>query len=115
MTNIARTRIGRVRLKGGADLHVLRRETPDADGTQNYLGEIIASARRCAEFSEPGSELCGYVVLGVYADGTTSVGWRYDGKSGAIPRALFPALVAETIRRDIITQAEAVEVFNRSI
>lgn len=110
-------RIGRVRMKdGGADLHILRNPEPN-DG-ENWRGKVVAHARKVAEYDEPGSELVGFCVIGLFSDGAASVGVRWDNKRSPIPRALMPAYVAEVIRRDLITSPEAEEqarlVVNRS-
>lgn len=102
---MSHARIRSVRLKsGGAEITLLRRATPDGDGTENWCGEVVRSAKAVASFSEPGSELCGYVVVGIYADGMHSLGFRYDESRARIPAALMPALVAELIRTDVVTQ-----------
>jgi hypothetical protein len=50
-------------------------------------------------------------MLGLFSDGKTSCGFRYDPEQPAlIPRALLPSYVAEVIRRDILTAAEAEDV-----
>lgn len=98
-------RISRVRLKsGGAEIRVLRRNLDDR------AAKIITHARKIAAMSAPGSALVGFVTIGLFEDGTTSVGCHYDPASSAIPRALLPAFVAEIIRRDLITSAEAEDV-----
>jgi len=107
-------RIGKVRMKsGGAEVRLIRQERTDAGGTENWRGDILRCAKKCVEYSEPGSELVGFVVLGLYSDGASSVGWRHDPARAVIPRALLPAYVEEIIRRDLVTHPEAVETFNR--
>ena len=111
---MAAARIGRIRMKaGGAEVRVIHQERKDDSGKENWRGQIIEGARRIANFSEADSELVGYFVIGLYSDGSSSTGWRYDAKRSPIPRALMPSYVAELIRRDMVTQVEAVEVFNR--
>lgn len=106
-------RIGRIRMKnGGAEVRLIRQETPNPDG-ENWRGDIVRCARNIAGHSKPGSELVGFVVLGLFADGATSIGWRYDYERAMVPRAVLPAWIAEVIRRDLITHPEAVETFNR--
>ncbi len=107
-------RIGRIRMKnGGAEVRLIRNEKKDDGGKENWCGDIVRCARKCAEYSVPDSELVGFVVIGLYSDGCSSVGWRYDPKRSPIPRALLPTYVAEVIRRDLVTHPEAVETFNR--
>lgn len=110
---MAAARIGKVRMKeGGTEVRVLQSQRTDP-GDENYLGEVVKSARKIAEFSEPGSELCGFVVLGLYTDGAHSLGYRYDEVRCAIPAALLPSLVAELIRRDIVTKGQFNAMFER--
>ena len=107
-----RARIGRVRMKnGGADIHVLDRND-DNDG-ENWRGKIIEHARQIAEQGEPDSSLSGFLVIGFFSDGRTSTGFRYDKDRCPIPRALMPSWIAEIIRRDMITGAEAEYTFNQ--
>lgn len=99
--------IGRVRMKaGGAEVRVIRQ--PDA--ANNLRGVIVDHARKLANMGKPGGELVGFVWIGLYGDGTSSVGCRYDPKTSPIPRALLPAYVEEVIRRDLVTAAEAEDV-----
>lgn len=108
-------RIGKIRMKaGGAEVRVLRRDLPNNQGTENYSGKIIECARNIAGYGQPGSELTGFVVLGLYADGATSIGWRYDATASVVPRAMLPGWVSEVLRRDIITHVEAAETYNRA-
>lgn len=102
-------RIGRVRMKGGgADVRVLRsRLAPDG---QNWCGKIVEHARSVAAMDDAASQLVGFCVVGLFSDGASSVGFRYDPKSSPIPRALIPAFIAEVLRRDMVTAPEAEEV-----
>jgi hypothetical protein len=106
-------RIGRVRMKnGGADVRVLESK-PGLDGAEDWRGAIVRNARAIAEMATDDAPLSGYVVVGLYGDGCTSVAFRYDLESGGIiPRALLPAYVAEVIRRDLISAEESRDVFN---
>lgn len=81
----------------------------DAEDPENYRGVIVGHARSMAEQSESGSELAGFVVIGMYSDGRSSLGWRMPDN---IPSCLAPAYVAELIRRDIVTGREAEYVFD---
>lgn len=77
----AAVRIGRVRMKdGGADVHILRQDTRE-DG-ENYKGLIVKHARIIAD--DP-AEMIGFVVVGIFADGSYSHGLRLD-KDAAIGR-----------------------------
>lgn len=105
-------RIGRIRMKnGGADVRVLDQRRPDPDG-EDWRGTIVQNARKVAEQSEPDSPLVGYIIVGFYGDGQTSVGFRYDPDRTPIPRMLLPAWIAEVVRRDMITAREAESTFN---
>lgn len=85
-------------------LHQALRE----DG-ENYRGKIIENARRCAEEE---IELVGYIVMGFYADGTFSLGFRIDKDRCQIPQTLLPAYVEEAVRRDIITAQDIDEALH---
>lgn len=101
---MSHARIGKVTFKsGGATLRVLHTDRKDGAG-ENWSGELIKSARATAQFSEPGSELCGWVMIGLYTDGMCSFSYRLDETRSRVPRALLPAYVAELIRRDVITK-----------
>lgn len=107
----ARTRIGRVRMKnGGADVRVLHQQP--ANGEEDWRGSILKNARAVSEQATDDAPLVGYVLVGIYADGCTSVGYRYDSKTCPIPRTLLPAWLAETVRRDLLINEEARDVFN---
>lgn len=96
---------------GGADVHVLNRELPNP-GDENWCGKVIENAKAVAGFSTPDSPLVGYVLIGIYGDGQSSVGYRYDPDRCPIPRSLMPAWIAELVRRDMITANEASGKFN---
>jgi len=107
-----RARIGRIRMKsGGADVRVINREPINLDD-ENWCGKIIANARGVAEQSTDEAPLVGYVVVGLYADGCSSIGYRYDPDRCPVPRSLIPLWIGEILRRDMITNVEAREVFN---
>ena len=91
-------------------MRVLHQPTPNADGEENWRGEIIRSARAVADYDGPSSELVGYLMVGFFSDGSSSIGYRWDKDRTPIPRALMPAYVAEIVRRDMITEVEAEQV-----
>jgi hypothetical protein len=97
-------KIGRVRLKNGAELHVLERKSPNLGG-ENWCGKIVDHARTIAGYDQDGSRLVGYFIMGLFSDGFHSSAYRYDPAQSPIPRRLLPAYVAETIREDMITDA----------
>lgn len=107
-----RARIGRVRMKdGGAVVRVLDRKLDSPNG-ENWRGKIMENARAVASFDQEGSELVGYLLLGIYSDGQSSFGFRYDAERCPIPRSLIPSWIAEIVRRDMITVPEAADKFN---
>lgn len=109
-----RARIGRVRMKnGGADVRVLDRKDVNPGG-EDWRGSVVSSARKIAENATDENPLVGYVIVGIYPNGT-SVGWRYDwdhSMNSQIPRMLLPAWIAEIIRRDMIAEVSARDVFD---
>ena len=111
-----RARIHRVRMKsGGADLTVLHAaEPPNPDG-EDWRGGVVRAARTLGEHATEKAGLVGYLVVGMYADGMTAVGFRYDIDRCPIPRALMPSWLAEVVRRDMITDGEARFVFNEMV
>lgn len=111
---MSHARIGKIRLKtGGATLSVLHNPMKESAGKENWCGEVVKSARKIAEFSEPGSELCGFVVIGLYADGMHAMGLRLDETRCHVPKMLMPAYIAEIIRRDFITKDKFNDMFER--
>lgn len=96
-------RIRRVRIKGGADITVLKRpEVSDLGGTLlEYAREIVESQ---------GGGLTGFFVVGWDKDGLYSSGARVVG---GIPQTLLPAWIAEVARRELVTTAQIHEVVDR--
>jgi hypothetical protein len=105
-------RLSRVRMKSGADLSLL--PTPlnfgDPADPENWRGKLVQHAKQIADNDETGSKLDGFIVLGMYSDGSTSIGYRLPDR---LPRCLIPAYAAEILRRDVITDNEAELVFDR--
>jgi hypothetical protein len=110
MTEFA-TRISRVRMKQGADIHVLHNAMPDKidDREENWRGKIIEHARNIAGHATEEGPLDGFVVIGFFADGASSVGFRVPAR---IPAALLPGYVSELLRRDTVTSQAAANVFD---
>lgn len=106
-------RLRTIRYKDGrAPLTVLN-NTPATNGEGDWRGKIIENARSIAELGDDRAPLCGYVVMGIFADGKTSLGYRYDTEQfSSIPRMMIPSWIAEVVRRDIIAGVEAREVFD---
>ena len=108
-----RARIGRVRMKsGGADVRVLDRQFEERPDGESWRGKVIENAKAVANYDEPGSELVGFLLVGMFSDGQTSVGFRYDKKRCPVPLALMPAWIAELVRRDMLMAPVAEERFN---
>ena len=105
-------RISRVRMKNGADVSIL--PTPmdygDPDAPENWRGAAVRCAKRLAEFDQPHSKLDGFITLGFYSDGSTSLGFRVPER---IPRCLLPAYVADLLRRDAIMEQAAADKFDQ--
>jgi hypothetical protein len=104
-------RISRVRMKnGGADLHILQTPRPHSfEGRDESIrGKIIEHARWIADVEGP--PLDGFIVIGLFADGKRSCGFRIPER---IPRELLPSYVADIVRRDAIVQFEAESVFDQ--
>lgn len=92
-------RIGKIRLKSsGTEVRILNRQERE-DG-ENYKGLIIQHARMIAETDE---EMVGFVVIGLFADGSFNDSCRLDA-SGAVGRTMMPSYVAEIVRRSVITE-----------
>lgn len=101
-------RLRSIRMKnGGATIHVLH--TPidsEIDGrSENLRGKLIGNAKQVASYDG----LDGYIVIGLFSDGTSSVGFRIPPR---IPDSLLPSYIAEMLRRDAITEREAERVFD---
>lgn len=96
---------------GGATIRVLHTPMPNqCDGNaENYQGRMISASKAIGAMGTPGSELDGYIVVGLFSDGSTSMGYRIPER---LPRALVPSYFAEVFRRDIITDKEAERVFD---
>lgn len=104
---MAQARIGKIKLKsGGAEIRVLHRDAQNLEG-ENWRGDLIRHARTISEHDDDKSALVGFVIVGLFDDGATSVGYRWDKERVPVPRTLMPAYVAEVIRRDLITECEA--------
>jgi hypothetical protein len=105
-------RIRRVRLKmGGADVHILERKGVNPDG-EDWRGTILGHAKSIAALATDDAPLAGFLVIGFFGDGATSAGFRMDQAKCAVPKAMWPAWAAEIVRRDMITEGEARNVFD---
>jgi hypothetical protein len=96
-------RIGRVTLKGGAELRILRRpehKNPDTGVMENYNAKLVEHARSIA--SDP-DEIVGYFIMAVFRDGAHNSASRLL-PSASIPQSLWPSYVAEVARRYMISR-----------
>lgn len=91
---MAQARIGKVRMKsGGAEVRVLRPAVrPDGE---SYKGLIVRHARMIADDE---ADMVGFVVVGIFADGTHNCGFRLD-KDATVGRTMLPSYVADVVRR----------------
>jgi hypothetical protein len=92
-------RIGKIKLKNGAELH--RLPVKDRDEAQRRL---IDRAAMISGFYKPG-EMVGYVVMGWDKDGFHSVGYLIDPKS-VVGRTMLPSFVADALRRRMIEDGD---------
>ena len=84
--------------------------TDDLDGEpENWRGKLLEHAKAIGGLGTPGSELAGFVVIGLFADGTSSAGFRLPSW---LSPTLAPGYVAEVLRRDALIDREARTVFN---
>ena len=98
-------RIGKVRMKAtGFEFRVI-------DGPAQPENDMGATMMRHAREIGQWPCLAGTIVIGVFEDGKTSVGIRWSDDC-PMPRSLVPSWIAEIVRRDLITAAEADEVFH---
>ncbi len=96
---MAQARIGKIRLKaGGAEVRVLNRDLrPDGE---TYRGLIVQQARMIAE-NEP--DMVGFVVVGIFADGSYDCGLRLDGDA-VIGRTMLPSYVADILSKEALIE-----------
>lgn len=100
-----RARIRAIRPKVGGEIVIL--PTPlNADG-ENIRGKMIEHAKHIAGND---GELDGFLIIGLWADGRRSLGYRMPMR---IPRELLPAFVAEIVRTDCVTDWQAEMTFDR--
>ena len=98
-------RIGKVRMKDtGFEFRVLSGPTePESD--------MGATMMRHARGISQWPDMVGEVVLGVFADGSASLGFRWDDNRSPVPRALVPSWITEIVRRELVTDIAAEGVF----
>lgn len=101
-------RLRKIRYKDGrAPLHILHNTQDNPD--DNLCGVIRQHAQNIAEMSDEGSELTGFLMVGIFSDGCSSVGFRAPS---SIPRPLLAAYLKEIINRDVVVDNEARDVFD---
>ena len=94
---MSHARIGKVTLKAsGTEVRVLHRGLPNAG--ENWRGTIIEHARIIAADKD---ELAGFVMVGLFKNGTYSYGCRLD-PDGALAATMLPSYIAEVIRRETL-------------
>jgi len=106
-------RLRRIRFKDGrAPIEVLHTamDFKADEEPENLRGALMRNAKLIASYGESGSALDGFILIGLFADGKRSLGFRMPAR---IPRELLPAYVAEMIRTDAITGKEAADEFDR--
>ncbi|TZG24117.1 hypothetical protein [Sphingomonas montanisoli] len=111
MTDFA-ARVRRVRMKDGADVHVLhtpRVHKNENGDPENLLGKIVQHAKQVVDFDTEGSRLDGFLIIGFFDDGSSSLSFRTPDR---LPSALIPAYVTELVRRDTVVNREAERVFD---
>ena len=94
-----RARIRSVRPKTGGQL-IMFPTAVNADG-DNLRGKMIEHAKIISGNS---GELDGFLVIGLWADGRRSLGYRMPAR---IPREMLPAYIAEILRTDCVTDWQA--------
>lgn len=99
-------RIGKVKMKAsGFEFRVIE-GVPDPE--TDFGARLIKCSRSIAQ--ERG--LVGYVVVGLTVDGAYRCGFLWDDDRSPIPRTLFPSYMAEVLRREMITDMDAAQVFD---
>jgi hypothetical protein len=92
-------RIGRVKLKGGAELY--RLPTKARDEAQRNL---VDRAARLAGYYEEG-EIGGYVVFAWGKNGRSSIGYFVD-QDGVVGLRMLPSFVADALRERMIEEGD---------
>lgn len=99
-------RIGKVRMKeSGFEFRVINGV---ADPESAFGARLMDNARTIGS----DTALAGYLVVGLTEDGGYRCGFRWDDEKSPIPRTLMPAYVAEIVRRELITDVEAEQIFD---
>ena len=88
----------------GRSVHVLQAPRPASP----RAADLMRQARMIA--MEDGEQIDAFAVIALRRDGSYQIGWGCAGFYGPTNTT---AILTEVIRREIATQTEAVEVFNR--
>lgn len=100
-------RIGKVRMKDtGFEFRVI-------EGPRDPEADMAATMLRHARQISSHDGMVGSLVVGIFEDCKTSVGFRWDDDRTPMPRSLLPSWVAEIIRREVVTAPEAEDLFGR--
>jgi len=100
-------RLRSVRYKDGrAPLLLLH--NPDAI---DLMGTLQDHARFIAGESNSTGRLDGFIIIGLFDDGSSSIGCRIPER---LPSCLIPAYIEELMRRDMVTEPAAKKEFDRN-
>ena len=99
-------RIPRPHPRRAPEGHITILPTPIDRDDENLRGVMIRHAKMIADNK---GEMDGFLVIGLWADGTRSLGYRVSQR---IPRELLPAYVAEMVRTDCVTEWQAERTFD---
>jgi hypothetical protein len=99
-----RARIGKVRMKAGAQVSVIEGGRKSPEGACE--GDLMREAREAAEHGE----MEAFLLVTIH-DGSARFSHRIE-RGCSFPRSLMPAYVAELIRRYALTEHDARKVFD---
>lgn len=99
-------RIGRVKMKGGADVRVLDRPEVSASGA-----ELMRHARALALSQFPGQSFS-FVTVAWSDAGAYSMGYQLRDAS-VVTLTMLPTWIAEAVRRDAVMTAQVRQVIDR--
>lgn len=100
-------RIGKVRMKDtGFEFRVIQGVVdPETDNGARLL--------RAARSIGCDHDLVGYLVIGLTRGGGYRCGYRWHDEESPIPRTLMPSYLAEVVRRELVTECVAEDVFDQ--
>ncbi len=91
-------RIGRVRLKGGADLHII--DGGNADLTNSFLQAAEKIVELCPD-------MAGYAIVSWDFKGAATRGWEHDKRS-PVRESLIPSYVRDILLKEV-TKVQTLE------